>query len=149
MKKLKIILSIIFTALLFIAIPVYSSEAEIKTATDSVTSTLTVIVEPAFESTEIGSDYQETPTNITISKTIGVRANTSWSLNYQPISNGFVNQANCYLSNQAGLSNGQAGVGNAFQLIDIVCWQEKSWGDQPDATIDINYSLSSDTRLGV
>jgi len=149
MKKFKIILTILFAVLLFIAVPVYSSEAEIKTATDSVTSTLTIIVLPAFESMEIDSGYQETPTDITISKTIAVRANTNWGLDYQPISNGFVNQANCYLSNQAGLSNGQAGVGNAFQLIDIICWQEKSWADQPDATIDINYNLITDTRLGV
>lgn len=112
-------------------------------ASDSATSTLTVHVLPAFESTEIGSSYQDNVLDITASKSIAVRSNTSWTLEVQAVSNGFVNPSYCYTQGAVGLSNGQAGVGNSAQFVDIICNQEKSWGDNLNASFDIYYQSAA------
>jgi hypothetical protein len=108
-------------------------------ASDSAKSTLTVHVLPAFESMEISSSYQDNVLDITASRSIAVRSNTPWTLEVQGVSNGFVNPSYCYTEGRIGLSNGQAGVGNSAQFVDIICNQEKSWGDNLNASFDIYY----------
>jgi hypothetical protein len=147
MKKLKVILTIVFATLLFIAVPVYSTKAQIAPATDSVTQTLTVNVLPAFEQVEFKTQYTSNVLEIVASKTIAVRSNTSWDLQFYSWSYGFVNPSSCYVKGNVGLSNGQAGVGDNYQYIELICIQPRSWGDKDNAQFDIYYSTNSEVSL--
>ena len=136
-------ISIVLLSLLFCA----SAQAEITTATDSATQKLTLTILPAFESLELASGYDVSVQEIVASKTIAVRSNTPWQLDVYPWSYGFVNSGYCFTQGTIGLSNGAAGVGDSYQLVELTCVQPRSWGDDPNAVFEIEYTAGAGLTL--
>lgn len=138
---------IILLCLVFAA----ESKAEYNTsdtaASASTQQKLYLTILPAFETVEFGTTISETPLEITVQKTVAIRANTSWGVNVQPLSYGFVNSAYCLTNGTIGLSNGDAGVGDGFQLFTIQCVQSKSWSDNENASFNLYYNVGPDASL--
>lgn len=146
---MKTILTILITLLCL----VFASESQAaydtgnQRASASVEQHLYLTILPALETIDVGETTTETQTEITKTKTIGVRSNTSWQLIAQPYSYGFVNAPYCAVDGAIGLSNGEAGVGNGMQFITVSCVQPRSWGDSDNVSFDIFATASPDVSL--
>lgn len=142
---------ITITTILLCLVFVSKSEAAYNTDDNSASAStqqkLYLTILPAFETVELGTNVSETPLEITVQKTVAVRSNTSWGVETQPFSYGFVNSPYCSLSGTIGLSNGDAGVGDGLQLFVIQCVQPKSWGDDSNAAFEVYYQAGPGASL--
>jgi hypothetical protein len=103
-------------------------------------STITLEILPAIE-TQILSESEQVQVGRTIYKsfTLGVRANTAWSLDTEITTpTALTDQGIC----QTASAVGQRNLDNGFQVVEIDCAQPISWADQPTA-IGLAYSVSA------
>ena len=127
MKKIMLTIIITFILVLLFNIELKANAAYSNSGEVSVQSTLTVVIEPAFESVTMSDQSYINNRTAHRDIAIGVRANQSWALDYfiEP-SALTINQPSCQTAGTIGERNKD----NSFQLIGLNCQRDLSWGDQ-------------------
>jgi hypothetical protein len=141
MRKTEIISLLLCALVALYAFWPGSGQSQLELKSDTEQSTLTLEVLPAIETAVLGETEQvQVGRTIYKSFTIGVRANTAWSLDYQITNPTTLNtEGQCWTTARAV---GERNRDNGFQTVSISCAQPISWADPPTA-IGLTYSISS------
>jgi hypothetical protein len=132
---------IILAAIGVTFVMLFAPRAEaVEPQTVSRTSTLTLVILPAIETTSF-VEFQQTSSAYEIYQggEFGLRANTSWNLDISAQNTGFASPATC----QASGATGERNLSNRLQRIEISCVQPLSWADEAATnTLEMTYSVS-------